>query len=92
MSKNVKWVVSDKSKKNVFWPSDEMKKLAGWVLCGMIIISALVINVHVHIHKANKAKCLDSEYKTEDYDVSESNMLMCRNSNDDYVELKRREM
>jgi len=69
-----------------------MRELAGWVLCGMIVISALVISVHVHVHQANKAKCLASEFKTEDYDVTESYILMCRNSNDDYVELKRREL
>ena len=67
-----------------------MKKLAGWVLCGMIIISALVINVHLHIHKANKAKCLASKYKTEDYDVNkETYKLYCKAANG-YQELKER--
>ena len=28
--KNIRWVVEDPQKKNVFWPSEEMKKRA-WV-------------------------------------------------------------
>jgi len=59
------------------------------VLLSIICIRQIVL---ANIHLDNIDKCMKSKHETQDYDVTESGMLMCRNSNDDYVELKGRVM
>lgn len=69
-----------------------MKSIIITSIAVMLSITFISAIVQANIHLDNIDKCMSSQYKTTDYEVTESGMLMCRNSNDDYQELKRREM
>ncbi len=66
-----------------------MKDFLGSLLMAVLFIAAL-IGLHFIWHdNLDEERCLESQYKTRDYKISESNMLMCRSSDNSYQELKR---
>jgi len=67
-----------------------MKSIIITVIAVTLSIICIRQIVLANIHLDNIDKCMKSKHETSDYKVTDSGMLMCRNSNDDYVELKRR--
>lgn len=64
-------------------------KFLGYLLMAILTIAAFVTVIQINHGKKNAQLCFESKWKTRDYEVSESNMLTCRSSDNSYQELKR---
>jgi len=64
-----------------------MREVVEWILVVILVIATIYILIDIYIERSNKASCLDSEYKTTDYDVK-LGVLYCKDSGDGYQKLR----
>jgi len=63
-----------------------MREVAEWLFVVILIIATIYLLIDTYNDRSNKASCLDSEYKTTDYDVK-LGVLYCRSSDNSYQRL-----
>jgi hypothetical protein len=61
-----------------------MKEFLARLLVGILIIACIVVLIQLHHNKMNADRCEKSQYKTREFEISESNKLYCKSANNGY--------